>query len=422
MFESVGQYLQGLGMNAGVASGTVFFLKAAFIAFLSLLGNAVVKKLIVRAVHSVIRRTGNQWDDVLLRRKIFEWLSHMAPAWIIYIGVAVLFPQRDALIEWIQRFAVAYMITMGFVVANALLSAGLEIYETFEVSRRRPIKGYVQMLKIGLWFFGGIFIIATLIDRSPWGLFSILGGLTAVLLLVFKDTILGFIASIQLIANNMLARGDWIEMPGFGADGEVIDISIHTVKVRNWDKTITTIPTYALMNNSFKNWEGMTRSGGRRIKRAIYVDMNTIRFCTPEMIERFKRIACLKDYIEQKERELREYNQRHGLDLTEVVNGRRMTNIGTFRAYVAAYLRQHPKIHQQMTFLVRHLAPTDRGLPLEIYVFSKDQVWANYEAIQADIFDHILAVIPEFGLRVFQMPSGYDVARVNLARQDTKGF
>ena len=236
--------------------------------------------------------------------------------------------------------------------------------------------------------------------------------MAAVLMLVFKDTILGFVASIQLSANKMVVPGDWIEMPSHNADGDVLDISLNTVKVQNWDKTITTIPTYALVSESFRNWKGMEESGGRRIKRSVTIDMKSIKFCTPEMIKKFKKIQILHDYIEKKEKELNEHNKKYEIDNSVLVNGRRMTNIGVFRAYIVSYLHNHPEINNEMTSMVRQLEPTDKGLPLQIYVFSSDKRWVYYEKIQSDIFDHILAVAPEFDLRVFQNPSGYDVVKL----------
>ena len=238
--------------------------------------------------------------------------------------------------------------------------------------------------------------------------------MTAVLLLVFKDAILGFVAGIQLSANEMLALGDWLEMPKYGADGSVIDISLTTVKVRNWDNTITTIPAYALIADSFKNWRGMSESGGRRIKRAIFIDATSVKFLQPDDIVRLRRTALLSDYIEKKIAEIETENQQAGLDLTSLVNGRRLTNLGTFRAYLIAYLRQHKSIHTNMTQIVRQLAPEPTGIPLEIYAFSKDTAWVNYEAIQSDIFDHVFAILPEFGLRVYQAPSGYDVQSIKM--------
>ena len=240
-------------------------------------------------------------------------------------------------------------------------------------------------------------------------------------MLVFRDSILGFVAGIQLAANRMVSVGDWIEMPAYGADGDVLEVALTTVKVQNWDKTITTIPTYALISESFKNWRGMSESGGRRIKRSVSIDMSSIKFCDLEMLERFEKIQYISGYIEQKKNELKDFNRAMSVDTASLVNGRRMTNIGTFRAYVQAYLQNHPKINKDMTFLIRQLPPTENGLPIEIYVFSNDKVWANYEAIQADIFDHVLAVVPEFDLRVYQNPTGADFRILNRAPQSLQG-
>jgi miniconductance mechanosensitive channel len=267
----------------------------------------------------------------------------------------------------------------------------------------------------------GVFALSITLDKSPWVFLSGLGAMTAVVLLIFKDAILGLVAGIQLSANDMVRPGDWIEMSKYGADGDVMEVTLTTVKVRNWDKTITTIPTYALISDSFRNWRGMTMSGGRRIKRSVWIDVNSIRFCSPEMIEKFERIALLKEYVRSKREELEKYNREQGVDDASPVNGRRMTNVGTFRAYLVQYLRHHPQVHQQLTLLVRQLQPTEKGLPIEVYVFSSDQRWVEYEAIQADIFDHILAVLPEFGLRPFQSPSGADIAGALSGLRDAIG-
>ena len=259
---------------------------------------------------------------------------------------------------------------------------------------------------------GAIIIVGALLGRSPMVLLSGFGAMTAVILLIFRDTILSFVASLQISSNDLVRVGDWIESPKFGADGDVVDIALHTVKVQNWDKTFTIIPTYKLIDESFKNWRGMQQSGGRRIKRAVYLDISSIKFCDEAMVERFKKIQIIADYVAGKQEELKNHNAENEIDDSVLVNGRRMTNIGTFRAYVEAYLRHHKKIHQDMTFLIRQLPPGPTGLPLEIYVFTNDTAWANYEAIQADIFDHILAVIPQFDLRVFQEPTGKDFGRL----------
>ncbi len=282
------------------------------------------------------------------------------------------------------------------------------MYETLPVAKDRPIKGYIQIVQIIIYCAVIILVLSTILGKSPFKLLAGIGALAAVLILVFKDTILGFIAGIQLAANNMLQIGDWISMPKHHADGTVTEITLNTVKVQNWDKTISTIPTYALVSDSFENWRGMEESGGRRIKRHINIDMRTVKFCTPEMLKRFKKIIYLKEYIESKEKEIKNYNKENNIPDEIVVNGRRMTNLGTFRKYLEFYLKNHPMIHNDMTFLVRHLQPSEKGIPLEIYVFSKDLRWAYYESIQADIIDHVLAVIPEFDLSVFQNPTGED--------------
>jgi miniconductance mechanosensitive channel len=260
-----------------------------------------------------------------------------------------------------------------------------------------------------------VLVIALLFKQSPFGILGGLGAMTAVLILVFKDTILGLVASFQISTTDMVRIGDWIEMPKYGADGDVIDVSLHTIKIQNWNKTISTIPTYALISDTFKNWRGMSDSGGRRIKRAVNIDITSIKFCTEEMIKRFSKFQYISEHVEKKKKELAEFNEVNRFDISELVNGRHMTNIGTFRAYLEEYLRNHPKIHQDMTFLVRQLPPGEHGLPIEIYVFSNDQRWAQYEAIQADIFDHILAVLPMFDLRAFQSPTGHDFKGLGAA-------
>lgn len=387
-----------------LARGLIFIL----IIILSLIAYLLAKHFILKGLTTIISRTTTQWDDVILRKKVFNRLAHLAPAIVMYLFISIPLVDYDWMASLINEVIIIYMIVMGILALDAFLNASLAIYESYEISNKIPIKGFVQVFKIIVYFSSGIFIIAILLDKTPVYLFSSLGALTAVLMFIFKDAILGFVAGIQLTANQMVANGDWIEMPKYGADGDIIEIALTTVKVQNWDKTITTIPTYALITESFKNWRGMSESGGRRIKRSISIDMNTIQFCTEEMLERFSKIQYISTYIEKQKIELQNYNQVEQVDHSSLVNGRRMTNIGTFRAYVESYLRNHPKINHEMTFLVRQLAPTEHGLPIEIYVFSKDKAWANYEGIQANIFDHILAVIPEFDLQVFQDPSGRD--------------
>jgi miniconductance mechanosensitive channel len=397
---------RGLGENiTGYLMNVLFIL---IILVLSYLVNIIAKRVILAGVSRLIKSSSSSWDDIFLKNKVFKKLSHVAPALVIYLLIPLAFPDSTFFVSLVKDGTIIYMIIITLMVLDSFLNTCHDIYQTFEVSKEIPIKGIVQAIKIILIFIGGIMILSTITNKTPLYFLSGLGALTAVLMLIFKDAILGFVAGIQLSANNMVHKGDWIEMPQFGADGDVLDVSLTTVKVQNWDKTITTIPTYSLISHSFRNWRGMQESGGRRIKRALFIDMTSIKFCDREELERFSRIQYISEYIERKNAELSEYNQEHGVDESSLVNGRKLTNIGTFRAYVEAYLHNHPKIHQNMTFLVRQLAPTDHGLPLEIYVFSNDQVWARYESIQADIFDHFLAAIPAFDLRVFQNPSGAD--------------
>lgn len=379
------------------------------ILILSFLANFLAKSILLRWIKYVIAKTETNWDDIILEKKVFNRLSHLAPSIVIYTFAEVAFPDIVGVQDAIRRVAIAYMVVVTAIVVDAFLNAVVAIYNTSTVAESRPIKSYVQVAKIFVYLITVVLVITTLLNRSPWAFLSGLGALTAVIMLVFKDTILGFVASIQLVSYDMVRQGDWIEMPKFGADGDVIDVTLNTVKVQNWDKTISTIPTYALVSDTFRNWRGMQDSGGRRIKRAIVIDLNTIRFCNEEMLDRFEKVRLIREYIKQKQVELKAHNEKYSIDSEVAINIRRLTNVGTFRAYIVAYLKQHPKIHQNMTFLIRQLPPSDKGLPIEIYVFSNDQAWAKFEGIQADIFDHLLAVVPEFGLRVFQSPSGEDI-------------
>lgn len=408
MLEMLINWLLGVGIESDTAALLSRGILVILILLLSFLADALAKRFIQKGVTSIIERTETKWDDVILKKKVLNRIAHLAPAIIIYLFIPIPLIGNEWAITLINGAVLIYMIVLGVLAIDSFLNAFLDIYDTYEVSKEIPIKGFIQVFKLVLYFTGGIFVVSILLDKTPVYLFSGLGALTAVLMFIFKDAILGFVAGIQLTANRMIANGDWIEMPKYGADGEIIEVALTTVKVQNWDKTITTIPTYALINDSFKNWRGMSESGGRRIKRAINIDMNTIEFCSEAMLERFSKIEYISDYIALREEEVEIYNKEHGIDKSNPVNGRRMTNIGTFRAYVQAYLRNHSLINQEMTFLVRQLAPTEHGLPIEIYVFSKDQIWANYEDIQGNIFDHILAVVPEFDLSVFQNPSGRD--------------
>ncbi len=376
----------------------------------AVIADLLVKGILVRGVQTMARRSSATWDDVLIEYKVFGRLAQIVPGIIIYIGIPFVPELPDTVVQLTRNVAAGYMVLMVTMSLSALLSAGSAIYSRLPVAKERPLKGFVQLVQIAVWVFGAVMIIAAVLDRSPLLLLSGLGAMTAILLLVFRDTILSLVASVQLTAQDMVRVGDWIEVPEFGADGDVIDVQLHTVKVQNWDKTITTIPTHRLISGSFKNWRGMSQTGARRIKRAIHLDVSSIRFQSPSEVEHFKRFALLKDYIANKEKELSDYNASLDLEVDDAVNTRRLTNVGSFRAYAANYLGNHPRIHKGMTLMVRQLAPGPEGLPLEIYCFTNTTVWTEYEDIQADIFDHLLAIVPDFGLRLFQKPAGSDLA------------
>jgi miniconductance mechanosensitive channel len=405
------ELLTGTGLSEGmvvfIENGTTILITI----ILALLADFIVKRIIIAAITALTKRTKNDWDDVLVKQKVFNRLAHLAPALIIYNALQFIFDAEN-LVTFLGNLTQSYMILVVLMVIDSVLNALHEIYMKLPISKGRNIKGFIQVVKIIFYFIAVILIISAFSEEPPKSLMAGLGAMAAVLLLVFKDTILGFVASIQLSANKMVNVGDWIAMPKYNADGDVIDISLNTVKVQNWDKTIATIPTYALVSESFNNWKGMEESGGRRIKRSLNIDMNSVTFLSPEQIEKLGNFHLLKDYINDKQKEIAEFNKSLKLEEGTVTNGRKMTNLGTFRKYMEEYLHHHPMISNEMTFLVRHLQPTDKGLPMEIYVFSKDQAWANYEAIQADIFDHTLAILPEFDLNVFQNPTGSDFQKL----------
>ncbi len=399
-----------------------------------ILGLAVASYVLVRAfVMPVLRRgitkTKFKWDDVLLDPTLLHRIGLAAPLIVFCLSISFLpelarmfpaaFPgdwtQDGAHHDWLDaglRLSQSLLVLVIVMILSAALTAANTLYETFPLAKERPIKSYIQVIKIIVWIMGLILFLAVATDQQISYFVTGLGAMTAVLLLIFKDTILSLVASIQLIQNDMLRVGDWIEMPGQNLDGDVIDIALHTVKVQNFDKTITTIPTHSLISDSFRNWRGMSESGGRRIKRAISIDMSTIRFLTDKEIERFSRFAPLQKYMAAKREELTSHNASLSQSDDVLDDPRRLTNVGTFRAYIGEYLKSHPKLHQSgMTLLVRQLAPGPEGLPIEVYCFTNDTNWGNYEAIQADIFDHLLALLPEFDLKAFQQPTTGDFAR-----------
>ena len=374
---------------------------------IAFLGDAICRHIILTAVARLVKKTKAMWDDIVFDRKVLTHVSHLVAPILLYILLPLAISNLG-LLSFIQRICMIYIIAVFLKFISSLLTALFHVYSEKEQFRDRPLKGLLQTVQVILFFIGGIIIVSILIDKSPMVLLTGLGASAAVLMLVFKDSIMGFVSGIQLSANNMLRVGDWIQMPKYGADGTVIEVTLNTVKVRNWDNTITTIPPYALVSDSFQNWRGMQESGGRRIKRSIRIDMNSVKFCTPEMLAKYKKIQLLKDYIEETEKVIEDYNKEHGIDNSILVNGRRQTNLGVFRAYLTNYLKSLPTVNQDLTCMVRQLQPTEQGIPLELYFFSAIKAWVPYEGVQADVFDHVLAIIPEFDLHVFQNPTGED--------------
>ena len=359
----------------------------------------ISNKIIIKLVSNFFKRTSTKLDDILIEKGFLNRLSNLIPLIIFYN----LFNYIYGYYLLVDRLALALIAIVVILSINSLLNAFNEIYNQSKYSDKINIKSYFQIFTLVINLFGLIIVVSILSGQSPFYLLSGLGALTAVLMLVFKDTILSFVSSIQISSNDLFKVGDWVEAPQFGADGDVIDIGLHTIKIQNWDKTISIIPTHKLIDSSFKNWRGMSDSGGRRIKRSINIDINSIKFCNHELIEKFKLVNIISEYINTKLLEIDDHNA--NLNTKSLINGRALTNIGTYREYIKAYLRNNKNIHNDMTFLVRQLSPTEKGLPIEIYVFSNNTNWIEYEEIQSDIFDHLLSVLSEFELQIYQYPS-----------------
>lgn len=372
----------------------------------------ITKKLIVNAIHKLFLKTKMTWDDLLIEKKIFDKLAYIIP------GVLVIFTVPSILVEYPKLSS--YIVTLAMIVILLVIIwtiiALLEVFDIIlsksPIFKDKPITSYIQVLNIVVYFVGGILILSLLLGKSPFYFLGAMGAMTAILLLIFKDTILGFVASIQMSVYDMVRVGDWIAMPKYDADGDVMSINLSTVKVQNWDKTITTIPTYAFITDSFKNWRGMSNSGGRRIKRAIYLKVSSFCFCDNEMLEQFKQYTLIRDYILQKEIEIKKSNSSLIDNESNPVNIKSLTNIGVFRVYAENYLLSNPKINTEMTTMVRQLDPTSQGMPLEIYCFTYEKEWEKHEVIKSDIFDHLLTITSQFQLEVFEEPTGRDFRNI----------
>ena len=408
------EWLISLGMSDYLAILTNTFVIILIIILISYLSYLITSKILFRVIRKLVKRTKYTWDDIIFQEKVLKRISHLVPAIIIYYFAEIGLVDFPKVAPVIQSATYIYMIFAGMLIIDAFLSSLHDAYLTLSISKERPIKGYIQSVKLVMYALGIILIISVIIGQSPKVLFASLGAVAAILILVFKDTILGFVSGIQLSANQMVKPGDWISMPSRNADGTVLEITLNTVKVQNWDKTISTIPTYALISESFQNWKGMEESKGRRIKRSLHVDIKTVKFCDDKMLNRFKKIKLIRDYIETKQEDIVKYNIEKGIE-NDKVSRRNLTNLGIFRIYIEKYLEQHPNIYPNespYTAMVRHLDPTEKGIPIQIYAFSKIQSWVEYEKVQADIFDHILAVISEFELSIFQNPTGDDFKKM----------
>ena len=426
MLTSLRDWLIGQGLSGDAAGLLMLVTDMGMVLVLAFIADTMTRRVVVRYAQRVASRSLAHWDDHIARHRVLVRLAHVSPAVVVYyLAIPALadYPQVQLVV---RQLSLIFMIATVALAVDGSLNAVTEIVRATGRARGLPVTGVAQVAKLLLFGIAAISVISLVLNRSPLLMLSGLGAVSAVLMLVFRDAILGFVAGIQISVNDMVHRGDWIEMPSHGADGDVIEVGLTTVKVQNFDKTICTIPTYALISESFRNWRGMSESGGRRIKRAISIDMNSVKFCTEEMLARYTRIRYIAEYVEKKRAAVENWNADHGIDRADYANGRRLTNLGTFRAYIVAYLHHHPMVHDDMTFLIRYLDPTEHGLPIEIFVFSRDQDWVRYEAIQADIFDHLLAIVPEFDLRVFQNPSGAAVERalgavVGSAGKDSGG-
>ncbi len=364
----------------------------------------VTRKIIFKGIKRFIDRTKSEIDDLIFNDKLLRRIAYLAPLFVVH-EFTYLLPNYQTLLNHLIESIIVLIVLL---IIGGIVTIFNDIYERSGKHNERPIKGYLQIVKIIIYIFGGIMIVGIITGQKPWTLITGIGALTAIIILIFRDTILSFVASIQISSYDLLKKGDWIEMPKYGADGDVIDISLNVIKVQNWDKTITVIPTYKLIDESFKNWRGMQLTGGRRIKRAVYIDLSSVKFCDEEMLNKFEKYQLINNYIKTKRVELKKFNEEKGIDESQLINGRRLTNLGTFRIYLKEYLKQREDINTSLTFLIRHLEPGPTGLPIEIYVFANTTQWSPYEDIQADVFDHIFAIVPQFELRIFQNPTGSD--------------
>ena len=417
----IDQLLVYIGISADSARGIDQWVILAIIVAIGVGLDFLIRLLLLQVVRRVVKQTKVTWDDIIFDDKVLRRLCHIVTPILVVVMLPIAFPDQNGLVVLITRLVQIAIVIAVLRFVNSLLEAIFQLMGRREEWKGKPLKGLMQTGQVIAFLVAVILVFSILLDRSPAMFLTGLGASAAIFMLVFRDSILGFVSGIQLSANNMLKVGDWISMPKYGADGTVEEVTLNTVKVRNWDNTIVTLPPYLLVSDSFQNWEGMRSSGGRRVKRSINIDMTSVRFCTPEMLAKYRKIQLLKDYVEQTEEVIEKYNAENGIDNSILVNGRRQTNLGVFRAYLTAYLKSLPDVNRELTCMVRQLQPTDHGIPIELYFFCALKDWVPYEGVQADVFDHVLAIIPEFDLQVFQSPSGRDFQRILPVASEEKG-
>jgi miniconductance mechanosensitive channel len=398
--------------ETGASPQTCYFLEHLILGLGLILVVAIIdyisRNIILNIVARYAKRSNNPYDDILVEMRVFKHLAHVVPALVAKEGLTFVFQDYATLISPLQKLVDIYIIIAIIFFVQAVLRAIKTFLLNSEDFKDKPIGSYTQLLNIINYLVGILFIISNVTDKPLWTLLTAFGALSALIILTFRDTILGLVASIQISGNDIVRIDDWIEVPKYGADGHVVEINLTTIKVKNWDNTVTTIPTYVLINDAFKNWRGMEESEGRRMKRSVNIKISSIKFCTPEILEHFKKIDLIRDYVTQKESEINQYNAEHKINKSVLANGRNLTNVGIFREYLSNYIQKHPKVNKELIMMVRQLPPTDKGLPLEIYCFTLDKEWVDHETIAADIFDHVLATIPSFDLEIFEGPTGKD--------------
>jgi miniconductance mechanosensitive channel len=399
--------LASWGVSDYYVSSLSFLICFAIIIAVAYFAHIVFKIYLSRQVNKYLEKKGAYWGRFIIEGRMVHRLSHLVPAIIIYTAAPLLINPDLALdatiIRFIQALMLLYILVACILVFNSAIFIGENVYKRQKGSKRRPIKSYLQVIRIMVYFVALIGAAAIIVNKSPIALFTGIGAMAAILVIIFKDTISSFIASVQLSSYDMVRVGDWVVMPKYGADGDVMEISLNTVKIQNFDKTITTVPTSALLSEGMTNWRGMEEAGGRRIKRSIYIDIKTVKFCDEELLAKLKKLHYLKDYIKEREDAITAYNSDITLGKEDnIANGRHLTNLGLYRAYAEQYVSNHPRIHPDMTLIIRHLQPTELGLPLEIYIFTNDTNWRRYEDIQADIFEHLFPCLEVFDLKIYQ--------------------